>query len=66
MHRRCQCDKKHYCDVWMDYQVSLHSLQEAEEVSHQNWLEIQHLHDRICQLETLIRADGLPLPEEPD
>lgn len=66
MHRRCQCDKNHSCDIWMDYQVSLHSLQEAEELSHQNWLEIQHLHNRIWQLEALIRVACLPVPEEPE
>lgn len=66
MHRQCQCDKNHSCDIWMDYQISLHSLQEAEELSHQNWLEIQHLRDRICQLETFIRTEGLPLPEKLD
>lgn len=66
MRRPCQCDKNHYCDIWMDYQVSLHSLQEAEELSHQNWREIQRLHDRVCQLEAFIQAEGLPLPEEPD
>lgn len=66
MHRRCQCDKNHSCDIWMDYQISLHSLQEAEELSYQNWLEIQHLRDRICQLETFIRTEGLPFPEKLD
>ena len=43
-----------------------YSLQEAEELSHQNWLEIQHLRDRICQLETFIRTEGLPFPEKLD
>lgn len=65
MRRWCQYDNNHSCDIWMDYQISLHSLREAEELSHQNWREIQHLHDRVCQLEAFIRAEGLPLPEEP-
>ncbi len=65
MRKRCQCDKNHYCDIWTDYQISLNSLKEAEELSHQNWLELQHLHDRVCQLEAFIHAKGLSLPEEP-
>ncbi len=48
MHEKCRCNKNCYCDIWIDYQVALNSLQEAEELAHQNWLEIQHLYDRVC------------------
>ncbi len=65
MRRTCLCDSSRYCDVWTDYQVSLYSLKEAEILSRQNWREIQHLHDRVCQLEAFIRSAGLPLPDEP-
>lgn len=66
MPKKCLCDRKHNCDIWLDYQVALNSLEDAEELSHQNWLEILNLHDRVCQLETFIREQGLPLPAEPD
>lgn len=66
MSKQCQCNHDHYCDIWTDYQVSLHSLKEAEELSRQNWLEILHLYDRVRQLEAFIKAAGLPLPPEPD
>ena len=66
MHKKCQCNKNCYCDIWIDYQVSLNSLQEAEELAHQNWLEIRHLYDRVYQLERFICEQGLSLPEKPD
>ena len=43
MHEKCRCNKNCYCDIWIDYQVALNSLQEAEELAHQNWLEIQQI-----------------------
>ncbi len=66
MSKRCHFDNKKYCDIWVDYQVSLHSLQEADELARQNWQEIQYLHDRVCQLENYIKEIGLILPEELD
>ena len=66
MYEKCRCNKNCYCEVWIDYQVALNSLQEAEELAHQNWLEIQHLYDRVSQLESFIRKQGLSLPEKPD
>lgn len=65
MRKACQCTVNRNCEIWTDYQVALLSLEEAEELSHLNWIEIQHLHDRVCQLEKYIRDQGLPLPEEP-
>lgn len=65
MRKDCQCTVNRNCEIWLDYRVALLSLEEAAELSHQNWLEIQHLHDRVCQLEKYIRDHGLTLPEEP-
>lgn len=65
MRKECHCTVNHNCEIWIDYQVALFSLEEAEELSHLNWIEIQHLHDRVCQLEKYIRDQGLTLPEEP-
>lgn len=65
MSKECHYAAKNSCDIWSDYQVALLSLEEAEELSHQNWIEIQHLYDRVCQLEKYILDLGLTLPEEP-
>ena len=43
--RDCKCIK------WMDYQLTLHELEEADELCHGNWIEIQQLRDRIELLE---------------
>ena len=64
MCRECQFETGRCCDIWIDYQVTLNSLEEASELAHQNWIEIQNQYDRICQLEKYIRDLGLPLPEE--
>lgn len=66
MYKECLYVANRNCDIWVDYQVVLLSLKEAEELSQQNWVEIQHLYDRVCQLEKYIRDQGLTLPEEPD
>ena len=66
MRKECLCNNHRYCDVWTDYQVALYSLEEAAELSHENWIEIQSLYDRIHQLEAYIRSHELQLPEEPD
>ncbi len=66
MRKQCLYNNSRYCDIWTDYQIALASLEEAEELSHQNWIEIQYLHNRIYQLEAFIRLNGLSLPEGPD
>lgn len=65
MRKKCQYETSRYCDIWIDYQVALNSLEEASELAHLNWIEIQNQYDRINQLEKYIRDHGLPLPEEP-
>ena len=65
MREKCPSSANRYCDIWIDYQVAQIALEEASELSHQNWIEIQQLYDRVCQLEKYIRDQGLPLPEEP-
>ncbi|MGI5989806.1 MAG: mobility-associated LCxxNW protein [Lachnospiraceae bacterium] len=59
--RKLNCS---YCDIWLNYQVSKVALSEAEELSRANWVEIQHLQDRIIQLETTLRSVGLNIPPE--
>lgn len=51
------------CDIWTDYQVSLYSLQEAEELSHANWEEIRHMQDYIRLLEKALTDAGIENPK---
>lgn len=66
MYDKCRFNPLHVCDIWLDYQIALHSLEEAEELSYLNWLEIQHLYDRVSQLERFIISNGLSIPQELD
>ena len=48
----------------MDYQISLNSLKETEELAHGNWIEICQLHERIELLESILRQNRINIPPE--
>lgn len=48
----------------MDYSLTLHELEEADEICHGNWIEIQHLRDRVDLLEDLLLKAGIDIPPE--
>ena len=48
----------------MDYEITRQELEEADELCHGNWIEIQHLRDRIEHLEALLQKSGIDLPPE--
>lgn len=60
----CAFSKDHKCLKWMDYQLTLFELEEADETCHGNWIEIQRLHARVDQLEHLLRKSGIEVPDE--
>ena len=39
----CAFSKDHKCIKWTDYELLRHELEEADELCHNNWTEIQHL-----------------------
>ena len=39
----CAFSKDHKCIKFMDYEIIRHELEEADELCHDNWIEIQHL-----------------------
>ena len=47
----CAFSKDYKCLKWMDYQLTLFELEEADETCHGNWIEIQRLQARVDQLE---------------
>ena len=47
MENYCAFSKNHKCLKWADYQLTKHELEEADSLCHGNWIEIQHLHDRM-------------------
>ena len=52
------------CIKWEDYQLTCHELEEADELYHGNWIEIQHLRDYIDQLQRLLTEHGIEIPPE--
>ena len=65
MSNYCAFSKEHKCIKWTDYQLALCELEEADELCHGNWIEIQQLHDRVELLENILKQAGInPPPEE--
>lgn len=64
MHNYCAFSKDHKCIKWLDYQLTLYELEEADELCHGNWIEIQHLYDRIELLEDILKQSGIDIPTE--
>ena len=60
----CAFSKDHRCIKYEDYETTRFELEEADELCHGNWIEIQHLQDRVDQLEKLLRDAGVEVPPE--
>lgn len=60
----CAYSKDHKCIKWMDYELMCHELEEADELCHGNWIEIQHLRSYIEQLQELLTEHGIEIPPE--
>ena len=46
----------------MDYESTRFELEEADELCHGNWIEIQYLRERIDLLEKILREHGIEIP----
>ena len=60
----CAYSKDHKCIKWMDYELTRLELEEADELCHGNWIEIQHLRNYIEQLQELLTENGIDIPSE--
>lgn len=60
----CAFSNKHDCIKWTDYQLTRHELEEADELCHGNWIEIQHLRNYIDRLQALLTEHGIEIPSE--
>ena len=63
MENYCAFSKNHKCMKWMDYELTRHELEEADALCHQNWIEIQHLYDRIHLLESILADTAIDVPD---
>ena len=64
MNDYCAFSKDHRCIKYADYELTRFELEEADQLCHGNWIEIQHLQDRIDLLERLIKDAGIEIPLE--
>lgn len=63
MNDYCAFSKNHKCLKWIDYQITRHELEEADELCHGNWIEIHKLYDYIEVLTNLLKENGINYPE---
>lgn len=64
MNNYCAFSKDKKCLKWIDYEITRLELEEADELCHGNWIEIQYLQDRIDFLEKLLKQSGIEIPPE--
>ena len=62
MNNYCAFSKNHDCLKWMDYILTRQELEEADELCHGNWIEIQKLQERITTLERMLQEAGIEIP----
>jgi len=60
----CAFSKDHKYPKWIDYQVTRQELEEADELCHGNWIEIQHHYEYILRLQELLTQRGIEIPPE--
>lgn len=61
MSKQCTYRGNHSCDIWIDYQVTLDALDEADELCSMNWEEIKYLQSYIEHLEMLLKEAGIAI-----
>ena len=64
MRNYCAFSKDHTCIKWLDYVITREQLEEADELCHGNWIEIQNKRQYIDQLQALLRQNGIEVPIE--
>lgn len=60
----CAFSKDHKCIKFADYELTRQELEDADELCHGNWIEIQHLRDYIARLQSLLTEHGIEVPSE--
>lgn len=60
----CAFSKDYKCIKFTDYEITRHELEEADELCHGNWIEIQHLREYIDRLQVLLTEHGIAIPDE--
>ena len=63
MNDYCAFSHNHKCLKWDDYELTRHELDEADNLCHGNWIEIQILYDYIDKLKAILDKNDIDYPE---
>ena len=63
MENYCAFSRNHKFVKWTDYEVTRHELEEADQLCHGNWIEIQRLSDYINELTCILKENGIGYPD---
>lgn len=64
MNNYCAFSKNNKCLKWMDYEITGHELEEADDLYRGNWIEIQRKNKYIQMLRAILDQNGIDYPEE--
>lgn len=62
MDNYCAFSEDHKCLKWEDYELTRHELEEADNLCHGNWIEIQRLYDYIDELKRILDENDIEYP----
>ena len=63
MKNHCAFSKNHSCPLWTDYELTCYELEEANSLSHSNWIEIERQYKYIQTLQKILSDNDIPYPE---
>lgn len=64
MNNYCAFSQNNKCLKWLDYEMTRHELEEADELCHGNWIELQRKNEYIQMLRLILEQNGIDYPEE--
>ena len=64
MNNYCAFSKDHKCLKWTDYELTRSELEEADELCHGNWIEIESLQRQVDFLKKLLEENSIVLPDD--
>ena len=62
MDNYCAFSEDHKCLKLEDYDLTRHELEEADNLCHGNWIEIQRLYDYIDELKKILDENDIEYP----
>ena len=64
MNNYCAFSQNNKCLKWMDYELTRHEFEGADDLCHGNRIEIQRKNEYIQMLRAILEQNGIDYPEE--